>query len=112
MKTLIVSLMILVMPIIGFSYTWVPFSPDTINATNIVFGVGGWHGVICTDDGMYVYEEDIQEWVFYTYGLPVKGVAFLDNEKFLVAMGNGTYSDGVYTFDRTTHQFEVITNGS
>jgi hypothetical protein len=108
MKNLIVILMILLLPLVGFSYTWVAFSPDTIDAKNIVFGVGGWHGVICTDDGMYLYEEDLQEWVFYTYGLPVKGAAVLNNEKILVVMGNGSYSDGVYTFDRTTHEFTVV----
>jgi len=108
MKRSIVFLALIFCSITLFSYTWVSFSPETINANNICFGVGSWKGVICTDEGMYLWEDDILEWSFYTYGLPVTGAAYLDNEKILVTMGNGSFSDGVYTFHLETKQFEVV----
>jgi len=108
MKKLVKILLIVLFPLIGFSYTWVPFCHDTIHANNICFGVGSWKGVICSPDGMYLWEDDIEEWSFYTYGLPVKGVAYYNSEKILVAMGEGTFSDGVYTFDLETHEFMVV----
>ncbi len=94
---------------LGWSYTWKASAPDSIHATNICFGVGSWKGVICSPEGMYLWEEDIEEWTFYTYGgLPVTGAAYLNTTQILVAMGCGTYSDGIYTFDLETHQFEVV----
>jgi hypothetical protein len=92
-----------------YAYSWIPFCPDSIQANNICFNVGSWKGLICSDNGMYLWEEDIEAWSFYTYaGLPVTGAAYLDATRILVAMGNGSYSDGVYTFNLETHQFEVV----
>lgn len=103
---IIVWLSILTIPL--FSYTWIPYCPDTIHANNVCFGVGSWKGTICTPEGMYLWEDDIMEWSFYTNGLPVTGAASLDATKILVAMGDGSWSDGVYTFNLETHQFEVV----
>lgn len=106
-KTIIIfCLALFTMPC--FSYTWIPFCPDTIHAENICFGIGSWKGTICSPEGMYLWEDDLMEWSFYTYGLPVTGAASLDPENILVAMGDGTYSDGVYSFNLQTHEFEVI----
>lgn len=108
MKKTIIIIWLSILTIHLFSYTWVPFCPDTINANNICFGVGSWKGTICTNNGMYIWEDDIMEWSYYFYGsLPVIGAAYLDNERILIAMGDGTFSDGVYTFNLQTHQFEV-----
>jgi len=108
MKKIIIIIWLFLFSLPSFSYSWIPFCPDTIHANNICFGVGSWKGVICTDDGMYLWEEDIEEWSFYTYDLPVTGATYLDSERILVAMGNGTYSDGVYSFNLQTHQFEMV----
>ena len=108
MKKIIIIIWLFLLSIPLFSYTWISFCPDTIHANNICFGVGSWKGVICTDEGMYLWQEDIEEWSFYTYGLPVVGAAYLDAERILVAMGCGTYSDGVYAFNLQTHEFEVL----
>jgi hypothetical protein len=64
--------------------------------------------VLCAENGMYLYNYSTQETEFYTYGLPVIGAAHLNAEKFIVAMGDGSWSDGIWTFDLNTHQFEVI----
>lgn len=108
MKKAIIMSCISLFTISCFSYSWVPFCPDSIHANNICFGVGSWKGTICTPDGMYLWEDDIMEWSFYTYGLPITGAAYLDNERILVVMGDGSWSDGVYTFNLQTHQFEVV----
>lgn len=36
------------------------------------------------------------------------GAGYFNNEKILLAMGNGSWSDGVYTFNLSTHEFEVV----
>ncbi|MBN2173614.1 MAG: T9SS type A sorting domain-containing protein [Bacteroidales bacterium] len=106
-KTIFLTCLLLLSSAI-YPYTWLPFCPESIHANNICFGVGSWKGVICSPDGMYLWEDDIEEWSFYTYGgLPVTGAAYLDGTRILVSMGNGSYSDGVYTFDLENHQFEV-----
>ncbi len=109
MKKVVLILLVVFSVTVIHAYTWIPFCPDTIHANNICFGVGSWKGVICSPNGMYLFEDDVQEWAFYTYGgLPVTGAAWLDGFKILVVMGNGSYSDGVYTFDLQTHQFEDV----
>lgn len=109
MKKIVLILLVVFSVTVIHAYTWIPFCPDTIHANNICFGVGSWKGVICSPNGMYLFEDDVQAWAFYTYGgLPVTGAAWLDGFKILVVMGNGSYSDGVYTFDLQTHQFEDV----
>jgi hypothetical protein len=108
MKNVTYILCLALLPILEFSYNWFSYCPASIHANNICFGVGSWTGVICSPEGMYLWEDDIQQWTFYTYGLPVNGAAWLDDNKILVVMGNGTWSDGIYTFNLTTHQFEIV----
>lgn len=108
MKNIVIIFLLVLFPFISHSYTWQSFCPTAIHANNICFGVGSWKGVICSPEGMYLWEEDIEEWTFYTYGLPVTGAVNLNATQILVAMGCGTYSDGIYTFDLETHQFDVV----
>jgi len=108
MKNMVIIFLLVFFPFISHSYTWQSFCPTTIHANNICFGVGSWKGVICSPEGMYLWEDDIEEWTYYTYGLPVTGAVNLNATQILVAMGCGTYSDGIYTFDLETHQFEVV----
>ncbi len=109
MKKTIIFVWLFLFSLVSFSYTWIPFCPDSIPANNICFGVGSWKGTICSNDGMYLWEDDIMEWSFYTYGgLPVKGATYLDAENILVVMGDGTFSDGVYSFNLQTHEFEIV----
>ncbi|MEZ5198572.1 MAG: T9SS type A sorting domain-containing protein [Bacteroidales bacterium] len=109
MKKTIVFLWLVMFSFPLYSYTWIPFCPDTINATDVCFGVGSWKGVICCDEGMYIWEDDIMEWSFYTYaGMPVLSAAYFDATKILVVMSDGSWSDGVYTFDLESKQFENV----
>jgi hypothetical protein len=108
MKNMVIIFLLVFFPFISHSYTWQSYCPSTIHANNVCFGVGSWKGVICSPVGMYLWEEDIQEWTYYTYGLPVTGAVNLNATQILVAMGCGTYSDGIYTFDLETKQFNVV----
>jgi len=109
MKKLALLMFVLSIQASVYSYTWLSFGPDTINASNACFAVGSSFGIICSDEGMYLYDDNNQEWNFYTYGgLPVLGATHLNTNKVLVIMGDGSWSDGIYTFHLETHQFEYI----
>ncbi len=59
--------------------------------------------VFCTDDGMCLYNYSTYETNFYTYGnLPIQSATHLNAEKMLVILGDGSWSDGIYTFDIQT----------
>lgn len=93
----------------GYSYTWISFCPDSIHATNVCFGVGSSKGVICTPDGMYLHDDYNLVWNYYSNGgLPVWEAVQLNATQILVVMGNGSWSDGIYTFDLQTFQFSVV----
>ncbi|MCD4698153.1 MAG: T9SS type A sorting domain-containing protein [Bacteroidales bacterium] len=109
MKKLFILLLITFLSFSGKAYTWNILGPDSVNATNICFGAAFPYWVICTDDGMYFYNYSTQESTFYTNGyLPIQGATHLNAEKMLVVMGDGSWSDGIYTFDLQTFQFEVV----
>lgn len=92
----------------GFAYSWNQIGTVQMNASKICFGITFSEWVICSDDGIYLYNISTHETVFYTYGLPVTGAAYLDAERILVTMGDGSWSDGIWTFDLQTQQFEVV----
>ena len=109
MKKLALLLIALSIQVSVYSYTWQSFGPDTIHAINACFGVGSSYGIICSPDGMYLYDDNTQEWNFYTNaGLPVWEATHLNANQILVIMGDGSWSDGIYTFDLITHQFEIV----
>lgn len=110
MKTRVIILLIALLPIIGKSYTWELIGPDSVNVTDICFGVAAMpYWVICADNGMYLYNYSTHETTFHTNGnLPIQGATHLNADKFIVVMGDGSWSDGIWTFDINTMQFEVI----
>ncbi|MCD4746023.1 MAG: T9SS type A sorting domain-containing protein [Bacteroidales bacterium] len=109
MKKLILFLTVLLIHTSGYSNTWHSFCPDSIHATNVCFGVGSSKGVICTPDGMYLHDDYNQVWNYYSNGgLPVWEAVHLNTTQILVVMGDGSWSDGIYTFDLQTLQFNVV----
>ncbi len=89
-------------------YTWNTKWPDTLDASNICFGVTLHHWIICTSEGMYLYNISTEEIDFYTYGLPIHEAVYLNEDNFLVVMGDGSWSDGIYTFNLNTFEFMVV----
>ncbi len=108
MKKFAILLPAFLLWISGFAYTWNQIGTVQMNASKICFGITFSEWVICSDDGFYLYNISTHETAFYTYGLPVTGAAYLDAERILVTMGDGSYSDGIWTFDLQTHQFTVV----
>ncbi len=109
MKTRVIIILIILLPFSGKSYTWELLGPDTVNVSEICFGVAMPYWVICADNGMYLYNYSTHETTFHSNGnLPIQGAAHLNADKFIVVMGDGSWSDGIYTFDINTLQFEVV----
>lgn len=88
------------------AYEWLPHGPQGVKITNICF-VNDATGVLCTETGIYLYQDDMQ-WHFYEAGLPVIEVVYFTPDELLLVMGDGSYSDGIYTFDLQTLDFEVV----
>ena len=89
--------------------SWNSFGPDGIAANKIRFVVDNQsHWVICHDEGIYVYDLVSQTWTNHATTLPVLDACYLDGTKILVIMGEGTFSDGIYSFDPASGVFEVI----
>jgi len=108
MKKLSTLLIALSLAFATHAYTWNPIGPDTANISKICFGLGLPYWVLCADDGMYLYNHSTHECDFYTYGLPVVDATWFTFDKMLLVMGDGSWSDGIWTFDFETHQFEVV----
>lgn len=61
-----------------------------------------------SDHHLYLYNEtDWDEYTYFAQGLPITGTCNLNETTLMVAMGNGSYSDGVYNFDLNTHQWTI-----
>ncbi len=106
MKTLYLITLLIFSVSVSLAYTWIPYGPDTIAVTNCRFGIAMGMDVICSPDGLFIYEDDM-EWHYYPTSLPLRDAAYKSPTEILVAMGNGSYSDGIYTFNLETHQFEI-----
>lgn len=89
--------------------SWTSFGPEGITANKIRFAVDNQsHMVICHDSGVYLYDLVSQTWTNHPATLPVLDACYLDGNKILVIMGEGTFSDGIYSFDPASGEFEII----
>ena len=90
--------------------TWEPFGPDSITANKICFLLDlENHWGICHDEGIALYDHSSQTWTDYPSYLPVMDACYFNGNEFLVIMGCGTDSDGIYTFDPESGDFDVVT---
>jgi hypothetical protein len=113
MKKFILLLLIAVLVHQSFSYTWESYGPENIKANKLKLLSSEFPtGIICVDSGMY-YVTDFygQDWQYFTYfNMPVTDVVEcnFNSDSILVVMGNGSYSDGIYSFNMLTEEFHVI----
>jgi hypothetical protein len=60
------------------------------------------------NDGAFLLEGN--SWNFYelwTQGLPLRDICFPTNNSMMAVYGAGTYSDGLYNFNLTTHVWDI-----
>ncbi|MEZ5198571.1 MAG: T9SS type A sorting domain-containing protein [Bacteroidales bacterium] len=92
------------------SYSWQIYGPQDIEATNICFGPEySMSEMICTTDGMYLFSEPNYDWEYHSFeGLPVQEGIFINAETIILVLGNGTDSDGIYSFNIPSGQFNPL----
>jgi hypothetical protein len=107
MKKLILFVALFV-PVLLSGYNWNPFGPPGIVANSICFSK---HTVICTSTGIYVDDGPGYTWNSYKYAnLSAFEAIPFDTDNMLLIMGNGTFPDGIYMFNLTSHSFNLIEN--
>jgi len=106
MKKIIAFLLLI--PFFCNAQDWSLIGPDTANVNEFFVSFLSGKEVICSNSGIYIWNDTGTGWDLCTYGLPVKDADDLNDSTLLIAMGNGSYSDGIYKFDLVNKQFEVI----
>lgn len=90
--------------------SWNIFGPDSITAHNVCFNVDNMNRcIICTDNGFWLGDGQFSNWEhFHLSHLPVWEACYQSGMNILLAMGNGSYSDGIYTFNPTTMEISLL----
>ncbi|MDD2331113.1 MAG: T9SS type A sorting domain-containing protein [Candidatus Cloacimonetes bacterium] len=88
----------------------IPFGPDAdvLHCANLMIDPLSFGGM--TDGVSYLYVEEDNIWNPYSHfsgTLPIRSICKVDDNTLLIAMGCGTYSDGIYNFDLTTHEWTI-----
>ena len=108
MKKLSVIILALLVSTFSFAYEWDSIGPANVHVNNfnaVYYNV--LIEILCTSDGILINEGG--NWVEYTYGgLPAWSTVGLDPNNILILLGDGSWSDGIYKFNLTSHQFDVI----
>ena len=104
----IILFSLLLLSTCAMAYQWDSIGPGEVKVHN--FCVVNYNlpiGILCTDAGIMIHEGN--GWTEYSNGgLPAWDAHGLDPNNILVLLGNGSYSDGVYKFNLSSHQFEVL----
>lgn len=105
----ILFVLLLNLPFLSEAYQWQPFTPDTVNALTVCFDAG-WPYAVGTIKGLLINDGPSYSWVSYNYNLPVWDVIADPDSAgiFLLVMGDGSYSDGIYKFYTATHTYRVL----
>ncbi len=87
-----------------------PFGPeaDDVTYANLAQEPISFGGTANGQNDLFVWEGGT--WNFYPFwatGLPATSIWNLDETTIMVAMGAGSYSDGVYNFDLNTHTWTI-----
>ena len=108
MKKLVLIILTLLISTFAFAYEWDSIGPSSVEVNNfntVFYNVS--LEILCTSDGILINEGD--NWAEYTSGgLPAWSAVGLDPNNILVLLGDGSWSDGVYKFNLTSHQFDVV----
>ena len=107
MKKLFIFLLLCSLPVFSKTGEWTSIGPTDVKVNDYAnLFESQYFEVLCTDNGIVLL--DGSNYYEFTYGgMPCNESIQLDSNNILIAMGDGTFSDGIYKFDLTTHQFEV-----
>jgi len=87
-----------------------PFGPtaDELVYANFEQAPISFGGSVNGYNGLFISEGDTwYHYPFWSQGLPITSIWNLNDSTIMVAMGAGTWSDGVYNFDLNTHVWTV-----
>ena len=108
MKKISIIILALLVSTFSCAYEWDSIGPADVQVNN--FNTVYYNiliEILCTSEGILINEGD--QWVEYNYGgLPAWSAVGLDPNNILVLLGDGSWSDGIYKFNLTSHQFEVV----
>lgn len=108
MKKLFVIILALLVSSFASAYEWDGIGPSNVQVNNfntVFYDVP--IEILCTSNGILINEGG--NWIEYIHvGLPAWSAVGLDSNNILVLLGDGSWSDGVYKFNLTSHQFEVV----
>lgn len=95
----------------SYSWEWEPYGPEGIKANKICFfDSGSVFSVICVDTGMYISGIPFSfEFYSYTHMAVVEAVSpSYYEDSIIVILRDGSWSDGIYSFNSTNGQFSVL----
>ena len=108
MKKLSILVLALLISTLVFAFEWDSIGPNNVYVNN--FNVVSYNidiEILCTTDGIIIHEGDA--WNSYSnVQLPALTVVGLDPDNLLVLFSDGSWSDGIYKFNLTIHQFEIV----
>ena len=113
MKKLILLLTLTITIQLTYAYTWEPFGPEGIKANKLyLYPSEYFDGVICVDTGMYIVTTLFgTDWEFHSYfNMPLIDVSACEfnADSILVLLSNGSYSDGIFSFNLISGQFKNL----
>jgi len=98
-------LLTILAPRLSYGSEWQRLSPEGLAVHDYCSAMIG--DVFCTDTGLTI--GFVNDWEDYSYGnLPARAVLPLNDDTLLVALGDSSFSDGVYRFVESTGQFENL----
>ena len=92
---------------VSFAYTWVPYGNADVPVYDFLALPVQNIEILCGESGIIMYQTE--SWgVYGVSDLPARSASPLDSTNILVAMGNGSSEDGIYSFNTSNHTFENV----
>lgn len=105
LSALVVSLLI-ASPCMG--HVWQSYGPTDMSINNCYFHVAEpYYNVLCTANSILI--DDTQGWHEFSYSnLPVWDALHLNADSIMVVLGDGSWSDGIWAFNRQVEEFQIL----